>query len=96
MTGFNMVAQCPESTVVAEYTPSSVRSNAYQSEAALEAEFIRQLCSQGYEYLPVHEEKTLVGNLRRQLELLNNFRFSDEEWTRFFHQQLANKQDGIE
>ena len=96
MTGFNMVAQCPESTVVAEYTPSSVRSNAYQSEAALEAEFIRQLCSQGYEYLPVHEEKTLVGNLRRQLELLNNFRFSDEEWARFFHQQLANRQDGIE
>ena len=35
MTGFNMVAQCPESTVVAEYTPSSVRSDAYQSEAAL-------------------------------------------------------------
>ena len=96
MTGFNMVARCPESTVVAEYTPSSVRSDAYQSEAALEKEFIRQLCLQGYEYLPVHEEKTLVGNLRNQLELLNNFRFSDEEWARFFHQQLANRQDGIE
>ena len=88
-----MVAQCPESTVVAAYTPSDVCSDAYQSEAALESEFIRQLCSQGYEYLPLHEEKTLVENLRRQLELLNNFRFSDE---RFFHQQLANKQDGIE
>lgn len=96
MTGFNMVAQCPESTVVAEYTPSSVRSDAYQSEAALEAEFIRQLCSQGCEYLPVREEKTLVENLRNQLELLNNFRFSDEEWERFFHQQLANRQEGIE
>ena len=96
MTGFNMVAQCPESTVVAEYTPSDVRSDAYQSEAALESEFIRQLCSQGYEYLPLHEEKTLVENLCRQLELLNNFRFSDEEWERFFHQQLANRQEGIE
>ena len=96
MTGFNMVARCPESTVVAAYTPSDVRSDAYQSEAALEAEFIRQLCSQGYEYLPLHEEKMLVENLRNQLELLNNFRFSDEEWARFFHQQLANNQDGIE
>lgn len=96
MTGFNMVARCPESTVVAEYTPSDVRSDAYQSEAALEKEFIRQLCSQGYEYLPLHEEKTLVGNLRNQLELLNDFRFSDEEWERFFHQQLANRQEGIE
>lgn len=96
MTGFNMVAQCPESTVVAAYTPSDVRSDAYQSEAALEKEFIRQLCSQGYEYLPLHEEKTLVENLRRQLEILNNFRFSDEEWARFFYQQLASRQDGIE
>ena len=96
MSGFNMVAQGPESTVVAAYTPSAVRSDAYQSEAALEAEFIRQLCAQGYDSLAVHEESALVANLRRQLELLNNFRFSDEEWTRFFQQQLANKQDGIE
>lgn len=95
MTGFNMVAQCPESTVVAAYTPSDVRSDAYQSEAALEKEFIRQLCSQGYEYLPLHEEKTLVENLRRQLEILNNFRFSDEEWTRFFISSLPTSRTAL-
>ena len=95
-TRFNMVAQCPESTVVAEYTPSRIRSDAYQSEADLEKEFIRQLCSQGYEYLSVHNEAALVDNLRRQLELLNNYTFSDQEWRRFFTQHLANANEGIE
>ena len=95
-TSFNMVAQCPESTVVAEYTPSNIRSDAYQSEADLEKEFIRQLCSQGYEYLSVHNEAALVANLRRQLELLNNYTFSDQEWQRFFTQHLANANEGIE
>ena len=95
-TSFNMVAQCPESTVVAEYTPSRIRSDAYQSEADLEKEFIRQLCSQGYEYLSVHNEAALVDNLRRQLELLNNYTFSDQEWRRFFTQHLANANEGIE
>lgn len=95
-TRFNMVAQSPESTVVAEYTPSRIRSDAYQSEADLEKEFIRQLCSQGYEYLSVHNEAALVANLRRQLELLNNYTFSDQEWRRFFTQHLANANEGIE
>ena len=93
---FNMVAQCPESSVVAEYTPSRIRSDAYQSEADLEKEFIRHLCSQGYEYLSVHKEAALVDNLRRQMELLNNYPFSDQEWRRFFTQHLANANEGIE
>ena len=41
MSLYNMVAQSIESTVVAEYTPEASRSDAYQSEAALEREFIR-------------------------------------------------------
>lgn len=96
MSSFNMVAQCPESTVVAEYTPADVRSDAYQSEADLEKAFIRQLGSQGYEYLAVHDEAGLVANLRRQLELLNGYTFSDKEWEQFFSQHLANANEGIE
>lgn len=96
MTGFNMVAQCPESTVVAEYTPTEVRSDFYQSEADLEKAFIKQLCSQGYEYADIHDEKGLVANLRRQLELLNNYSFSDKEWKQFFTLYLANANEGIE
>ena len=96
MSSFNVVAQCPESTVVAEYTPAEVRSDFYQSEADLEKAFIKQLCSQGYEYADIHDEKGLVANLRRQLELLNNYSFSDKEWKQFFTLYLANANEGIE
>lgn len=96
MSSFNMVAQCPESTVVAEYTPADVRSDAYQSEANLEKAFIDQLCSQGYEYAGIRDEAALVANLRHQLELLNNYSFSEKEWKRFFTQHLANANEGIE
>ena len=96
MSSFNMVAQCPESTVVAEYSPAEVRSDFYQSEADLEKAFIKQLCSQGYEYADIHDEKGLVANLRRQLELLNNYSFSDKEWKQFFTLYLANANEGIE
>ena len=96
MSSFNMVAQCPESTVVAEYTPAEVRSDAYQSEADLEKAFIKQLCSQGYEYADIRDEAALVANLRHQLELLNNYPFSEKEWKRFFTQHLANANEGIE
>ena len=79
MSYFNIVAETNENTVVTEYTPVTKRSDAYQSEAALEAEFIRLLTEQGYEYLPIHSEEDLVLNLRRQLEKLNNYVFSDSE-----------------
>ncbi len=96
MTQYNIIAETAESTVVAEYTPSEQRSDTYQSEADLEKDFIRRLQSQGYEYLRIHQEADLVENLRRQLEELNGFTFSDAEWRQFFRQHLANEQEGIE
>ena len=66
MSTYNIIAASNESTVVAEYTPESSRSEAFQSEAALEREFIRLLTEQGYEYLTIHDEKGLIANLRRQ------------------------------
>lgn len=95
MPYFNIVAQTNENTVVTEYEPVRQRSDAYQSEAALEAEFIRMLCEQGYTYLPIHTEAELIANLRAQLEALNNYRFSDDEWKRFFAQCVANPNDHI-
>lgn len=44
MPYFNIVAQTTENTVVTEYEPVKARSDSYQSEAALEQEFIRLLC----------------------------------------------------
>ena len=95
MSYFNIVAETNENTVVTEYTPVTKRPDAYQSEAALEAEFIRLLTEQGYEYLPIHSEEDLVLNLRRQLEKLNNYVFSDSEWKQFFSDCVANKNEGI-
>ena len=95
MTQYNLIASTNESTVVAEYTPETGRSDAYQSEAALEREFIRLLQGQGYEYLMIPDEKGLVANLCRQLELLNDYTFSDTEWDRFFKDCIAGANDGI-
>ena len=95
MPYFNIVAQSNESTVVTEYKPQEKRADAYQSEAELEKEFIRLLCELGYEYLTIHKEKDLIDNLRAQLEKLNDYQFSDDEWNRFFHEVLANSKDGI-
>lgn len=48
MSTYNIIAASNESTVVAEYTPESALSDSFQSEAALEKEFIRLLTTQGY------------------------------------------------
>ena len=95
MPYFNIVAQTTENTVVTEYEPVKARSDSYQSEAELEREFIRMLTEQGYEYLPIHSEVELIANLRKKLEVLNSYVFSDSEWDRFFKNSLANPNDHI-
>ena len=95
MSQYHIIAENDESTVVAEYTPVSARSDSFQSEAALEKEFIRLLTEQGYAYLPIHDENALIVNLRRQLELLNDYTFTDSEWARFFKETVSNKNEGV-
>jgi type I restriction enzyme R subunit len=96
MSIYNIVASTDEATVVAEYAAEyNVRPEKYQSEAELEREFIRQLTSQGYEYISVHNEAALIANLRKQLELLNDFTFTNSEWDRFFTECIANTNEGI-
>lgn len=96
MSIYNIVASTDEATVVAEYAAEyNVRPEKYQSEAELEREFIRQLTSQGYEYISVHNEAALIENLRKQLELLNDFTFTDSEWEKFFTECIANTNEGI-
>jgi type I site-specific deoxyribonuclease, hsdR family len=95
MSYFNIVAQSTENTVVTEYEPVKTRSGSYQSEADLEKEFIRLLTEQGYEYLKLHHENDLTENLRTQLEKLNDYHFTEEEWIRFFNDSIANQNEGI-
>ena len=95
MTLYNIVASTNEATVVAECPPNPYRSDSYQSEADLEREFIKQLEEQGYEFIQIHGEGTLVNNLRMQLEALNQLSFSDAEWERFYTEKIANAREGI-
>lgn len=95
MSTYNIIASTDECTVVSEYTPVKKRSDAYQSEAALEEQFIRDLQSQGYDYITIQSEEDLKNNLRRQLEKLNNYDFSDDEWNRFFSTCIASSNDSI-
>ena len=95
MSAYNIIAATTESTVVSEYIPEPRKSDAYQSEAALEKEFIRLLQGQGYEYIQVRSEAELIQNLRHQLEALNRMTFTEEEWKRFFKNNLAGANEGI-
>lgn len=95
MSTYNMILSTSESTVVAEYEPQSGRSDSYQSEASSEKAFIKMLGEQGYEYINIHHEKDLIDNLRKQLELLNRYTFTDKEWDTFFKHKISNNNEGI-
>lgn len=96
MSHYNLVVENPESTVVSEYQPLVRKEASYQSEAALEKSLIEQLKMQAYEYLPFTSEQQLIGNLRTQLEKLNDYTFTDNEWSEFFDSKIANKNYDIE
>lgn len=95
MSYFNIITQSSDATVVTEYKPEKNKSDSYQSEASLENEFIRLLQEQSYEYIQIHKEADLILNLRKQIEKLNNYAFSDEEWNRFFSDNISNPNLGI-
>ena len=95
MSKYNVVMEMNDSTVVTEYEPVKRKSDIYQSEQALENEFIRMLKEQGYDYLEIHDSESLIKNLRTQLEIVNDYKFTDSEWDRFFNDSIANNNDGI-
>ena len=95
MSFYNVVSESEESTVVSEYKSEEKRSDAYQSEEELEKEFIHLLTEMSYEYLPFHNKDELLPNLRKKLEELNNYAFTDTEWEQFYNNCIAGKNDGI-
>ncbi|MGV0970032.1 type I restriction endonuclease subunit R [Empedobacter sp. ULE_I136] len=69
---------------------------AYQSEAALEKEFIQDLIDLGYEN-PTHLKSTdaMLANVRTQLQALNNVTFTSQEWLRFVAEYLDKPSDSL-
>ena len=91
----NIISESDNSTVLTEYKQLSQRKTSYQTEAELEAEFIKILQEQAYEYLSINREEDLILNLRKQLEKLNKIKFTDKEWDDLFNNFIANQNDGI-
>lgn len=69
---------------------------AYQTETELENEFINDLASQGYEYLPVlNSHDKLLANIRIQLQTLNHMQFTNNEWQRFVLEYLDKPNESM-
>ena len=92
---YDILISNKDSTVVSEYQSLKRKNTNYQSEKDLEDELIKNLKEQGYEYLKVHHEDELKINLRKQIEKLNNFNFSNDEWIRFLNEKLASKNNDL-
>lgn len=95
MSSYNLVLASDEMTVMDEYTPEAQNRVHYQTEAELEADMIKRLQAQGYEYPAIHNVDEALANLRTCLEELNNYKFTDPEWKRFLDTYILKKGDGI-
>lgn len=96
MTDYKTIIESNTFIVLDQYTRTWKVAESYQSEDALEREFIEDLQSQGYEYLPgLNSPQALLENVREQLQTLNNVQFTDGEWQRFVETYLDKPNDGI-
>ena len=91
MDDYKIIVEQEHSTVMAHYDVGVKPDGGYQSEAKLEAEFIKQLVEQGYEYAKIKDEAGLLKNLRTQLEILNDTKLSDNEWNHLLP-MISNEQ----
>jgi type I restriction enzyme, R subunit len=99
MSTYKSIAESNNFIVLEHYNKHSEVSEpsaVYQSEAALEREFIEDLKDQGYEFLPkLNSIEAMFANTRLQLQALNNMQFSDGEWMRFREEYLDKPSDNI-
>jgi type I restriction enzyme R subunit len=79
-----------------KYIETNEAPIAYQTEAALEHEFIQDLKHQGYENpIDLKTPEAMLANVRLQLQSLNSVSFSDAEWIRFVEEYLDKPSDSI-
>ncbi|MDD4739590.1 MAG: type I restriction endonuclease subunit R [Bacteroidales bacterium] len=79
-----------------KYLEVNEASAVYQSESALEREFIEDLINQGYEYpKDLNTPGAMLSNVREQLQRLNDVVFLDSEWARFVEEYLDKPSDGL-
>ena len=90
------IAETNRFIVLDRYAKEWEVNESYQSEDALEREFISDLENQGYEYVPeLKAPEQLLANVRVQLQALNKVEFSEAEWLRFVETYLDRPSDNI-
>ncbi|RVU90322.1 type I restriction endonuclease subunit R [Flavobacterium columnare] len=99
MANYKTIAESNNFIVLDKYTKYSKVNEAptaYQSESALEREFIQDLINQGYENaIDIKSIDTMLANVRVQLQALNNMTFTNSEWTRFVEEYLDKPSDNL-
>ncbi len=98
MTHYKTIAESNNFIVLDKYTKYNEVNEppaVYQTEAALEKEFIQDLINQGYENPNLNTTEDLLANVRVQLQALNNMEFSDSEWVRFVEEYLDKPSDNL-
>ena len=96
---YNTIAETNNFIVLDKYTKYSEANEAaavYQTEAALEKEFLQDLINQGYENpASITTPEAMLANVRVQLQTLNNMEFTDAEWVRFVEEYLDKPSDNL-
>lgn len=99
MQQYRTIAESNNFIVLDEYNKYSMVSEppvVYQTESALEREFIRDLISQGYENPSnLTTARAMLANVRTQLQTLNNMEFTDSEWARYVEEYLDKPSDNL-
>ena len=90
------IAESNSFIVLDKYIQEWQVNDSYQSEDALEREFIQDLQNQGYEFQPtLNTPQALLVNVRLQLQALNSVQFAEGEWSRFVEIFLDKPSDSI-
>lgn len=98
MKQYKTIAESNNFIVLDQFTKFSEINEApvvYQTEHALEKEFVQDLINQGYENPKLTTSAAMLSNVRVQLQTLNNMAFSDGEWARFVEEYLDKPSDNL-
>lgn len=99
MPQYNPIAESNNFIVLDKYDKHSYANEptaSYQTEAALEREFIQDLVNLGYEHaLHIKSLDQMLANARIQIQALNNMSFTDSEWLRFCEEYLNKASDDL-
>lgn len=99
MTQYNTIVETNNFIVLDKYTKCPLAHDAligYQTEAALEREFIHDLVCQGYEHpTNISSAAQMLANARKLLQDLNDVTFTDSEWTRYVEEYLDKPGDNL-